>query len=188
MTGAGINVYPDEIERILDTVSGVRESCVIGLDRGSGEEVHAVILPDGSGRKPDEIISEANGRLDTLQQITGYSLWPESEFPKTTTLKIRKSQVKEKLMAHETPPPEISMDPFINLIARATGTAAGVIHEDSLLVGDLGLTSIGRLELVNYLEQEFRLDLEESAIDQGTRVADLRKLVSGREKIKSRYQ
>ena len=186
VTGAGINVYPDEIERILDTVSGVRESCVIGLDRGSGEEVHAVILPDGSGRKPDEIISEANDRLDTLHQITGYSLWPESEFPKTTTLKIRKFQVKEKLMAHETPPPEISMDPFINLIARATGTAAGVIHEDSLLVGDLGLTSIGRLELVNYLEQEFRLDLEESAIDQGTRVADLRKLVSGREKIKSR--
>jgi long-chain acyl-CoA synthetase len=93
VTGAGINVYPDEIERILDTVSGVRESCVIGLDRGSGEEVHAVILPDGSGRKPDEIISEANGRLDTLHQITGYSLWQESEFPKTTTLKIRKFQV-----------------------------------------------------------------------------------------------
>jgi long-chain acyl-CoA synthetase len=57
------------------------------------------------------------------------------------------------------------------------------IRDDAVLTTDLGLTSIGRLELVNYLEQEFRLDIDESAIDQRTTVADLRKMVSARERM-----
>ncbi len=186
VTGAGINVYPDEIESILNNIAGVKEACVIGMDRGSGEEVHAVLLLDGSGRKPEEIIDECNSRLDALHQITGYSIWPEPDFPKTTTMKVRKFQVKEALSKEEGAPSAVSADPFINLIARVTGAAPGDIHEDSGLVTDLGLTSIGRLELVNYLEQEYRLDLDESAIDPKTRVADLRKKVAGREKIKAR--
>ncbi len=184
VTGAGINVYPDELEGILNGIDGVREACVIGMDRGSGEEVHAVLIPDGSGRSPEEIIAEANGRLDSLQQITGFSIWPETEFPKTTTLKVRKFKVIETLAKGEKIASGVSVDPFINLIAAVTGVAAGEIREDSMLVTDLGLTSIGRLELVSCLEQEFRLDLDESVIDLKTRVADLRKMVASREKIK----
>jgi len=59
----------------------------IGLsDRGAGEEVHAVPLLDGSGRKAKEIIGAVNARLDSLSRITGFTIWPEPEFPKTTTL------------------------------------------------------------------------------------------------------
>jgi long-chain acyl-CoA synthetase len=184
VTGAGINVYPDELENVLNGIAGVREACVIGMDRGSGEEVHAVIIPDGSGRPPEEIIAEANGKLDALQQITGFSVWPEADFPKTTTLKVRKFQVKETLVKGKTVPSGVSVDPFINLIAGVTGVAAGDIREDSVLVSDLGLTSIARLELVSSLEREFRLDLDETAIDRKTRVADLRKMVAAREKIR----
>jgi long-chain acyl-CoA synthetase len=49
VTGAGVNVYPDGIEAELNRTEGVREGCVIGLDRGAGEEVHGVLLLDGSG-------------------------------------------------------------------------------------------------------------------------------------------
>jgi long-chain acyl-CoA synthetase len=185
VTGAGINVYPDEIEEILNGVAGVREACVIGMDRGSGEEVHAVILPDGSGRKAEEIIDEANASIDPLHRITGFSVWPEPDFPKTTTLKIRKFRVKETLLQGAPSVSSVSADPFINLIAQATGAAAGNIREDSIIVSDLGLTSIGRLELVNYLEQEFRLDIDESVIDRNTRVADLRKIVAAKNRIKA---
>ena len=55
-------------------------------------------------------------------------------------------------------------DRLIGIIAQITGTLAAEIGEESYLVADLGLTSIARLELVNYLEQEFRLDLEDSLI------------------------
>ncbi len=185
VTGAGINVYPDEIEEILNGTAGVREACVIGMDRGSGEEVFAVIVPDGTGRKPEEIIEEANYALDELHRITGFSVWPEPDFPKTTTLKVKKFKVKETLLQGTSSGTAVSADPLINLISRVTGVDAANIREDSNIVSDLGLTSIGRLELVNYLEQEFRMDLDESVIDRDTRVAGLRKIVEARSRIKA---
>jgi len=36
-------------------------------------------------------------RLDPLSRITGFTIWPETEFPKTTTLKIRKYLVKDEI-------------------------------------------------------------------------------------------
>lgn len=186
VTGAGVNVYPDELELILNSLPGVREACIIGLDRGAGEEVHAVLLPDGSGRNPDDILREANERLDPLHRITGCSIWPEPEFPKTTTLKIRKFLVKERILAGREGGGTQSMDLLVNLICRVTGSLAGEVREDSTLVDDLGLTSIGRLELVNHIEQEYRLDLEDSVIGLRTTVAELRGIIARRERPEER--
>lgn len=186
VTGAGVNVYPEELEGVLNSLAGVREACVIGLDRGSGEEVHAVLIPDGSGRNPDEIVREANDRLDPLQRITGASVWPEPEFPKTTTLKVRKFLVKERIAGGESGPGGPAADPLVNLIARVTGSRADVIREDSSLVDDLGLTSIGRLELVNQIEQEYRMDLEDSVIGPRTTLAELRDIITRRERAGER--
>ncbi len=187
VTGAGVNVYPDELEAVLNRIPGVKESCVIGLDTGGGEEVHAVLLLDGSGAKPEEIIGQANGKLDAMHRITGSTVWNEAEFPKTTTLKIKKFAVLEKLKkVAEGADAGSSQDTLINLLARVTGTGAADISEDSLLVNDLGLTSIDRLELVNSLEQEYRLDIEDSQIGPQTRVSDLRQIIAKREKLKSR--
>uniref|UniRef100_C6E875 AMP-dependent synthetase and ligase n=1 Tax=Geobacter sp. (strain M21) TaxID=443144 RepID=C6E875_GEOSM len=183
VTGGGVNVYPDELEAVLNKVPGVKESCVIGLDRGAGEEVHAVLLLDEQAPRPEEILSRANAQLDAMHQITGYTLWDEPEFPKTTTLKVKKFQVKEhvkKGAATDASGP--GRDHLINLLAKVTGTGAADIKEESYLVADLGLTSIGRLELVNYLEQEYRMDIEDSQIGPQTRVSDLRRIISRREK------
>lgn len=187
VTGAGINVYPDELEAVLNKISGVKESCVIGVERGGGEEVHAVLLLDGSGIAPEGIIDQANRRLDALHRITGFTVWDEPEFPKTTTLKIKKFTVKEEV---EKGPPQgdaaVSRDSLLNLIARVTGTGVDQIREESLLVADLGLTSIDRLELVSFLEQEYRLDIDDSQIGLQTRVFDLRRIIAKREKLSRR--
>ena len=183
VTGSGVNVYPDELEAILNRIAGVKESCVIGIDKGGGEEVHAVLLLDGSGNAPEEIIAQANSQLDTLHQITGYSVWKEPEFPKTTTLKIKKFTVKEELKkGAEGGEAAFSQDSLLNLLAKVTGTGIAQIREESLLVADLGLTSIDRLELVNFLEQEFRLDIDDSQLGPQTKVADLRQIIAKREK------
>ena len=186
VTGGGVNVYPDELEAVLNKIRGVKESCVIGLDRGGGEEVHAVLLLDDAAPRPEEILGEANAHLDTMHQITGYTVWGEPEFPKTTTLKIKKFQVKEQLKKGTAPGGAGSGDHLVNLLAKVTGADAAGITEQSLLVADLGLTSIARLELVNFLEQEFRLDIEDSQIGPQTRVEELRKIISRREKGKHR--
>ena len=183
VTGSGVNVYPDELEAVLNKISGVKESCVIGIDKGSGEEVHAVLLLDGSGKTPEEIIAQANSHLGTMQQITGSTLWNEPEFPKTTTLKIKKFAVKEEITkGSEGGDATVSRDSLLNLIARVTGTGVAQIREESLLVADLGLTSIDRVELVGFLEQEYRLDIEDSRIGPQTKVSDLRQIIAKREK------
>ena len=187
VTGAGVNVYPDELEAVLNKISGVKESCVIGRGKGGSEEVHAVLLLDDSGVKPEEIITQANTKLDTMHRITGFTIWSEAEFPKTTTLKIKKFLVREQVTKGTTGGAGVaSGDPLINLLAQVTGTNAAEISEQSLLVADLGLTSIARLELVNILEQEYRLDIEESRIGPETRVFDLRRIITKREKFKTR--
>jgi long-chain acyl-CoA synthetase len=187
VTGSGINVYPDELEAVLNRIAGVKESCVIGVDKGGGEEVHAVLLLDGSGIASEEIIAQANSSLDALHRITGFSLWNEPEFPKTTTLKIKKFAVKEELKkGPEGSDATVSKDSLLNLLARVTGTSTGQIREESLLVADLGLTSIDRLELVNFLEQEYRLDIEDSQIGLQTKVSDLRQIIAKREKLTRR--
>ena len=184
VTGAGVNVYPDEVEAILNKMVGVKESCVIGVEKSGGEEVHAVLLLDGNGSAPEEIIAQANNSLDTLHRITGYTLWNEPEFPKTTTLKIKKFAVKETIKkGAEDGDASVSRDTLVNLLARVTGTDAAQIREESLLVTDLGLTSIDRVELVSFLEQEYRLDIEDSRIGPETRVSDLRTMIAKREKL-----
>ncbi|GFO60076.1 AMP-binding protein [Geomonas silvestris] len=191
VTGAGVNVYPDEVEAVLNKVPGVKESCVIGLDRGGGEEVHAVLLLDSSGSPPDAIIAQANKNLDGMHQITGYTLWKEPEFPKTTTLKIKKFAVKEAIkQGAEEGDAKGSRDSLTNLLAKVTGTPVAQIREDLLVVADLGLTSIGRLELVNFLEQEYRLDIDDSQIGPASRVSDVRRIIEKREKLsqKSHYR
>jgi long-chain acyl-CoA synthetase len=187
VTGAGVNVYPDEVEGVLNKIPGVKESCVIGLERGGGEEVHAVLLLDSSAKAPEQIIGEANGHLDSMQQISGYTVWKEPEFPKTTTLKIKKFAVKEAVKKGAAEGDAVSSrDSLVNLLAKVTGTGAGQIREESYLVADLGLTSIGRLELVNFLEQEYRLDIDDSQIGPQTHVSDLRQIIAKREKLTQR--
>ncbi len=184
VTGAGINVYPDELETVLLRTPGVRDGCVIGLDRGSGEEVHAVIIPDGSTRGLDEIVSEVNHSLDELHKITGFSLWPDTELPKTTTLKVQKFVVKKRLLEAGSGDDSSvgSADKLCVIIAQILGSPSGDVREEAFLVADLGLTSIARLELANTIEQEYRMDLDEAAIGPQTRVSDIREMIAKREK------
>jgi long-chain acyl-CoA synthetase len=189
ITSAGINIYPDDIEPVLNRIKGVKESCVIGLAREEGEEVHAVLILDGSGRAAEKIVLEANGRLDPLQQISRFTVWPGREFPKTNTLKIQRFKVRERIVAPaDGKQGKDSSDKLIYIVSQVTGTAPGKIKETSLLSGDLGLNSIARLELANCLEREFRMDVEDTIIDQRMTVGDLRKFVESRGKTSFRYR
>lgn len=51
----GYNVYPKEVELLLDEVTGVKESAVIGLPhKDFGEAVTAVIVTDNNTKLPDD--------------------------------------------------------------------------------------------------------------------------------------
>jgi malonyl-CoA/methylmalonyl-CoA synthetase len=61
----GLNVYPKEVEDVVDALPGVSESAVIGVpDRDFGEAVVAVVVPlDGAEIDPVEVRASARERL-----------------------------------------------------------------------------------------------------------------------------
>ena len=64
----GLNVFPEDVERVLDELPGVRESAVVGVTRAREERVHAVlVLEPGADR--DAVVRDANARLQDHQRI-----------------------------------------------------------------------------------------------------------------------
>jgi long-chain acyl-CoA synthetase len=95
----GLNVYAEDIENVLCSLEGVKDAMVIGLmDNEQGPEVHAVLLLQDPGRART-IVQQANKRLAPHQQIRSFTVWPETDFPRVHTLKVKRPEVESKLMA-----------------------------------------------------------------------------------------
>src|SRR5258706_136490 len=54
VTPDGLNVFPEDVERVLNELPGVRESGVVGVSQGINEHVHAVLVLE-PGIDPDAI-------------------------------------------------------------------------------------------------------------------------------------
>ncbi len=92
----GYNVYPKEVEQVLDDLAGIKETAVIGVpDTDFGEAVVAVIVGDGSEElKADSIIQQ------TKQQLASYKV-PKTihfveELPRNTMGKVQKQLLREE--------------------------------------------------------------------------------------------
>ena len=93
----GLNVYPEDIENVLMTNPVIKDAVVFGLNEGDqGPNVHSVLLIDDPS-KAKAAIQQANKQLASHQQVRGYTVWPESDFPRTHTLKVKRPEVLEKL-------------------------------------------------------------------------------------------
>jgi len=92
VTSSGVNVYPEDVERVLNQLPGVRDSAAVEW-KG---KVHAVLLLD-PGVDPRLIVRQANLRLDPSQRIQGHTVWPYPDFPRTATMKVRKASVLDYL-------------------------------------------------------------------------------------------
>jgi long-chain acyl-CoA synthetase len=107
----GFNVFPEDIENAL-RVAGIRDSVAIETRPG---RIEAVVLrpgtaplagrprPDASAETPspeqlrvriDGAVKAANSTLGPNQRIAGWRLWPEDDFPRTHTYKIKRDQVR----------------------------------------------------------------------------------------------
>ena len=178
VTTAGMNVYPEDVEASLVRVKGVKECTVIGLDRGQGESVHAVLALE-KGCEAAHAVAEANKNLDSLQHITDWTVW-EGELPKTTTLKVKKSDVKEiiaKGIARQTSAGgREKADTVKRIIGAVVRRDPAAILDEDRLADDLHVTSLDRADVLHRLELEYRRDLPDSVIGPATTVADLARL------------
>jgi long-chain acyl-CoA synthetase len=110
----GFNVYPEDIENAL-RIAGIRDSVVIETQPG---RIEAVVLGSAAGApgaveatepaalraRIDAAVKAANATLGPNQRIAGWRLWPEEDFPRTHTLKIKRGQVRSWIAA-DTPLP-----------------------------------------------------------------------------------
>jgi long-chain acyl-CoA synthetase len=65
---------------------------------GQGVEVYAVLVPDKGVTDHDRIIRQANAHLAPHQYIKGFTTWPEQDFPRTHTLKVKKHEVLARIL------------------------------------------------------------------------------------------
>jgi long-chain acyl-CoA synthetase len=114
----GFKVYPEDIENALRD-AGLRDSVVLETSPG---RIEAIVLAPGihglpqSGqsspaadltpermaefkRETDAAIKRANAALGEAQRVDGWRLWPDADFPRTHTLKIKRDPVREWVAA-----------------------------------------------------------------------------------------
>ncbi|MEO8538518.1 MAG: AMP-binding protein [bacterium] len=176
----GQNVYPEDVEDVLRHQPGVTEAVVLGVPDGSDIRLHAVILESTPGSAA-EAVRLANLRLDARQQIFNSSVWPEEDFPRTHTLKVKRplvlAYVSETAHSKVVPPAaDVSADPLLKLVAQVRRGEAP-ISESSTLGLDLQLDSLGRVELLSAIEDEIGVYVDDTEVGPQTTVAELRAMV-----------
>jgi long-chain acyl-CoA synthetase len=181
---SGQNVFPEDIEAVVKKHPDVADVAVVGLPRGSDTEVHAAFLMDDP-EKAVEVVSWANAQLAEHQQVRGFTVWPDEDFPRTHTLKVKKRVMEEVLQGIEPASPA-AVQPsqkapagaeVEGLIAEVGAVSRGEVTPDKALGTDLGLDSLRRVELLSAIEGDLGVYLDENQVSEGTTVAELKAMV-----------
>ena len=174
VTPEGLNVFPEDVERAVNEVPGVRESAVVGIADGAQERVHAVVVVE-AGTDPDQVIREANTRLQDHQRIRTISVWPATELPRTEgTRKLKRAAIRDWVKAGGQPLTVQQGDSLEALIGRY---ARGRSVSGATTLEELGLSSLERVELMVALEDRFQTRIDESRFSEAASIADLKQLV-----------
>jgi long-chain acyl-CoA synthetase len=175
VTPEGLNVFPEDVERVLNEVAGVRDSAVVGVTEGGQERVHAVLLVD-PGTDVDGVVRSANSQVQDHQRIRAASIWPGSELPRTEgTRKLKRSQIREWVRAGERPIAVPTGDTLEALIARFS---RGREVSGTTTLDELGLSSLERVELMVALEDRFQTRIDEARFAEVANIGDLKQLVA----------
>ncbi len=195
ITPNGKKVYPDELERHFSTLPLIRELCILGLPRAAGsraQTVHLEAVPDYELAEqrgiadPEAAIKAAVARLsDQLPEYKrptslGFSKKP---LPRTTTLKIKKLQVREDCIARQVsaaegePSVDLAFNtPLGSMVVSALNKVLSPcppLASESLLTLDLGMDSLALLELFSTLQKDLGVSLEERELLKCKSVGEL---------------
>ena len=180
VTPDGLNVFPDDVERVVLEGAGVRDAAVVAGGEPGREHVHAVLLLDPRA-DPAALVRDANVRLEEHQRIRAFSVWPGPTLPRTDgTRKLKRRELKRWVDGAGTAPANAgaaggggSVEDVLARFAHGrTITGATTLEE-------LGLGSLERIELALALERQFDCTIDETALAQSATVDDLRGLLTG---------
>jgi long-chain acyl-CoA synthetase len=155
VTAEGLNVFPDDVENVLRQLPEIRDSTVVGVMKNGHEVVHAALILKEPAADPEELIRRANEQLEAHQRIKGWSIWPDSDFPRTpSTLKVRRNEVAR--MLSESAQPQRESQPDLS-----------------------AMSSLERVELLSELEDRLQTNLDEEAFARLSTSEDLEQWLKG---------
>jgi long-chain acyl-CoA synthetase len=186
VTPEGLNVFPEDVERVLNEQPGVRESAVVGapVPGSRAERVQAVLILD-AGTGPDAVIREANARLVDPQKIRVAAEWPGPELPRTEgTRKLKRRELREWLLRQQAaggagaaPPDGRGGAPRgRNVEAVLLRFAPGRTITANTTIDEIGLSSLERVELMMALEETLQVTVDEARFAAARTVGDLEAL------------
>jgi long-chain acyl-CoA synthetase len=168
----GLNVFPEDVERVLNAVPGVTESAVVAGREGASEHVSAVLVLDGS-KSAEDVVREANAKLEPHQRIQSFKVWPEAALPRTSgTGKLKRAEIAQRVTGGAAPlaRPEGKAGTVEEVVARF---AHGRKVDAATSLDELGLSSLDRIQLMMDLEKRTGVPVAETQFAGARTVADL---------------
>tara|TARA_Y100000588_G_C14213846_1_gene907907 strand:+ start:7 stop:1872 length:1866 start_codon:yes stop_codon:yes gene_type:complete len=177
VTAEGLNVFPEDVERVVESIAGVREAGIIGTLHQNREHVHAVLVLEPNADL-SKVLRDANSNLEDHQKIRGRSIWPGKSLPRTEgTKKLKRHELKRWVNSgakaeHTVAPADGN---GVAAIVQKLTTDRQVSNNTNLL--ELGLSSIEKIELLMALEQTSGLTLDESLLSEPSTIGELQDLL-----------
>ena len=182
VTPAGMNVYPEDLENALKAQPELKDSVVVPLAQNGNAEPCAILIPRSSEIDAAQIVDRANQSLAEYQRIRRWIIWPDEDFPRTSTQKPRRAEIAaaaQKLLRGDGTSASIGKTALATLISQITKRSAGNLTENIRLDSDLNLSSLDRVELLSALEDRYQVDLSETRFSAVNTVGDLERMLKG---------
>jgi long-chain acyl-CoA synthetase len=176
VTAEGMNVYPEDLEAALRAQVAVRDCVVLGLQSRGNAEACAVLVMASPSEDAASAVAAANAKLGSHQRIRQFVVWPDADFPRTSTQKPRQDLITSYALAQAAGQSSDGRQSAVMAAIAALGKSKPT--EPSQKLGDdLNLSSIDRVDLLTALEQQYQVELDESRFAEITTVAELERLL-----------
>jgi long-chain acyl-CoA synthetase len=182
VTPAGMNVYPEDLENALKAQPEVKDCVVVPLAQDGNAEPCAALIFRNTEVDAAAIIDRANQSLAEYQRIRRWIIWPDDDFPRTSTQKPRRAEIAEaaqRMFRGDRSGAPVGKTALANLISQITKRSAGDLPENARLDSDLNLSSLDRVELLSALEDRYQVDLSETRFSAVNTVGDLERMLKG---------
>ncbi|HEX8969140.1 MAG TPA: AMP-binding protein [Chloroflexota bacterium] len=153
---SGMKVWPEDVEAILRAHPAVKDAALVAVPAaGGGARLHAYLIPTPGGARADlrQVVAESNARLAQHQRLSTASWWVADDFPRTPMLKVRRHLLPRPLDAAA-----VRVESTQALDNPVAQVVAGIAHvptvTDSQTLSELGLDSLGLVDLALALEEK----------------------------------
>jgi len=178
VTPAGMNVYPEDLEAALRSQPGVKDALVIATPRDGNAEPCAVLILRPEENHPERVVEAANQSLAEYQRMRAWFVWPDDDFPRTSTQKPLRNVVQQTVHAQQLGRPASSGE-LAELISRIAGRTPIRLSANADIESDLNLSSLDRVELLGALEDRYQAELSETRFAALKTIGDLQRMLQG---------